>query len=99
MSSILLIVNIVLSYVIWIVSTRILYSKIKNLLIYVTLTCTIYSLLPLYYVLVYYKLVVLLPIILVYILTLISHGGTSFLETALIPSPIIIVSVYLLMVY
>jgi len=98
MANIILVANIVISYIIWATFTKLLYDRIKNKLIFVVLTLTIYSLIPLYYVLIYNKVIVALLIIPVYILALWIRGGDSFLKTVLIPLPIIVMSMYLLLV-
>jgi len=98
MTNIMLVINIVTSYIVWIVFVKLFYRKIKNILVFVIFTVTIYALIPLHYILVHGALPVLIPVLLEYILVLGLCGGRNFLQTVLIPLPIILTSVYLLVV-
>jgi hypothetical protein len=97
MANILLVINIVASYMVWASFTRALYTKVKNTLIYVTFVSTIYSIIPLYHILVYGRVLALLPVVLTYTLILLSRGKSPT-QVTLIPLPIIATSMYLLLV-
>ncbi len=98
MTNIMLVINIVTSYIVWMVFVKFFYRKIKNMLVFVIFTVTIYALIPLHHVLIYGTVPALIPVILEYILVLGLRGGRNISQTVLIPLPIILTSVYLLVV-
>ena len=98
MINVLLVVNIVASYAVWTAFTWLFYSKIKNMLVFVIITLTMYALVPLHYALIHDDVLVTTPTVLSYILALKLRGGKDFLQTVLIPLPTILTSVYLLVV-
>jgi hypothetical protein len=97
MANIVLVTNIIASYIVWILFTKMLYARIKNKLIYVAFVSTLYSTIPVYYAIVYGIALALLPVLLTFVLV-VALRRKSFLQVALIPLPIILVSTYLLLV-